>query len=234
VTAFEVKPLAKRVVHHVGLLALSSTELEMMRRQDEADPASGFACMDGPSRVILAWNAGPFVYRLPEGTGIRLRRGFTYLLQIHYATDEGSEPDRTRVDLQLTDQIPQVAALGSFSQIENLNLQPGQERVEYVVETPISTPLKVLAFSPHMHAFGRTMRIELERAGQRSCLMNTTRYDYHMQEFYFLEEPVSLQRNDRVFVTCGFDTRRATAPVTSDDWGRNSEMCGAFAYIVAP
>jgi hypothetical protein len=102
--------------------------------------------------------------------------------------------------------------------------------------------LTIYGLTGHMHYLGKSVKIELLRPdGSRRVLLDIPRWDFHWQGFYWLQQPASLQRGDKVRISCVFDNSKANQPFLGGErrepryivWGEGTgeEMC--LSYIQA-
>ena len=75
-----------------------------------------------------------------------------------------------------------------------------------------------------------TQNPKRNRGGSTFCIADVPRWDFNWQQFYLLDQTLSLQAGDTLRVTCGYDTTSRTVPVT---WGEGTqdEMCLNFFYV---
>lgn len=238
--AYQVRPGAPRVVHHVILYSLDDAISEaaaMALDDDEEGP--GYTCFGGPgvlgSRFLAGWAPGTPATRYPAGTGLKLDHTRKLVVQIHYNLHEGPEPDRTRIDLEFGGGVTPalvvpVADLG-------LAVPPGVEAAPTEFTTTgfeIPVGVTVRGIFPHMHTLGRTLRVDrLPASGENSCLVDVTHWDFNWQRWFFYETAGQLEPGDRVRIRCVYDTRGRTETVR---WGEGTEdeMCLAFLYVTVP
>lgn len=237
-TAYEVIPGEPTVVHHMVLFAVDTPEDEAAAQAlDDADPRPGYTCFGDSgvsgARLITAWAPGVAVQKFPANTGLPLTAGRKLIMQVHYNTLAGILPDRTQLALQLEDNVPLEAVnvlVGDFDFV----LPPGQEEVITTEEFSLDAlPISVRAHAvfPHMHILGRTMRIELDRAdGSTECVADVPDWDFHWQQFFLYSNAVRVNPTDTLRISCSYDTRGVTEPVTFGE-GTTDEMCLAFFYI---
>lgn len=234
VAGYDVRPGESRVVHHALLYLADGSEADAL---DAAEPGPGYGCFGGPmassAKVVAGWVPGMPANSFPEGTAIALAANSRFILQIHYNTMQaGPLPDRTSVDLQLTDGAPDVTA-------QLVSLSKNDFRIPamtqgYTATSDITVPAsgRVWASAAHMHLLGRRQRIEIEHAGgARSCLLDIPDWDFDWQQLYFLEQPVSVAPGDRVHVECTWDNATSTEVTFGE--GTESEMCVSVLYVTA-
>jgi mono/diheme cytochrome c family protein len=236
-TAFEVKPGDQRVVHHLILFTLDSDAAEKQAADlDQADGKDGYQCFGGPgvidSRFVVGWapGGGPTYYA--EDTGIRLYGKRKLVMQVHYNLANGAHPDRTTVDLALTDSVAKEATITRVA-AKNINLPPGMARVEAkgTFKVPAAAgEVTVWGVAPHMHTRGTTMDVTATSGGKTSCMVKVPRWNFHWQSFNRYTTPLTLAGGSQVSITCGYDTSKETKTITSGE-GTENEMCINFLYV---
>jgi hypothetical protein len=100
---------------------------------------------------------------------------------------------------------------------------------------PVSTcersfqgPTTIHGVAGHMHLLGRSIRIELNPGtDDAQVLLDIPRWDFHWQNAYVLEEPVTVGAGDRVRVTCRHDVALREGAPRYVVWGEGTtdEMC---------
>ncbi len=234
-TAYEVVPGDKRIVHHVVLFSVDAAGETEAESLDAQAPGLGYPCIGGigvaSARWLGGWAPGEAVTRYPDGTGIRLETGRKLVMQVHYNTASGVFPDRTRIDLELA---PSVVKEGLVQVLADtsLSLPPAEPLVETSLQVTVPANVTVHGVFPHMHLMGRTFRMERSAGGTSQCMADVARYDFNWQRTYMYEQPIALQSGNTVRMTCGYDTQGATQTTT---WGEGTgeEMCVAILYVTA-
>ncbi len=237
VTGYDVHPGVRSEVHHVVVYSTDNAgEAAAARSLDDAEAGPGYTCFGGPGtgggRTLAAWAPGTGATLYPAKTGLRLIANQPVVVQVHY--NQATLPDRTTIDLQTATSVPKEAIITATFNL-GLELSPGQENVETTVVQPfgaLGLPYKIHGVYPHMHTYGRTMRVDVVQGGAETCLVDVPDYAFGWQEFYWYDEPVVL---DAVLpgayeMRCGYDTRGAKSTIR---WGEGTgdEMCIAAFYV---
>ncbi len=232
------------------------TNAEAMQALDDESPGrDGWPCFgaagDGVqvSGIPVVWAPGQGVVELPAGTGLRVAQQEQLVIQVHYNLanpDHVGMSDQTTVQLRLVEDVAREGFMAlpdpfleSIFVGNPIELPPGDPSAEYVWELPVSdllfgtplTSIDLLGVFPHMHQYGRTMRLEIEGGAGTECAAWVPRWDFNWQLQYFYEEPRTLGLDDVLRVTCGFDTSSTDEPVMPG-WGTKNEMCLMGMYIV--
>jgi hypothetical protein len=221
-SAIEVRPGNKRVVHHTLYFTdisgqgkkLQQAERNRLKKPDEQDHGPGYSATMGlgfislPPKVILlsGWAPGMLYRPLPEGVGYRLPRGADILLQIHYHRTGKEERDRTRIGLYFAkkpvDQpLHILPAPGLFTMIP-----PGKDRYKVDGRIWIDQDITIHYLMPHMHLLGKEIKATVTHPnGNMKTLVWIKDWDFNWQEFYFLKEPLKVPAGSRFDVVSYFD-----------------------------
>ncbi|MCA9488331.1 MAG: monooxygenase [Myxococcales bacterium] len=239
-TGYDVFPGNPEIVHHVTLFTLDTpAAIRQAEALDAEDPVPGYACFGGAgvlqSRQITGWALGTPETWFPEGTGLLLYAGSRVVVEVHYHTHDGAEPDRSQVALALEDTVETEAEVVMFYDL-SMSLAPGEADLPYsfamdtqgLVGEPV--PLTVWGVFPHMHERGRSIRLDDTRDGATTCLADVPRWDFNWQRSYFYREPIQLEPTDELRVSCRYDTSGDTEPVPFGE-STEDEMC-VFGALV--
>ncbi|MEO8706603.1 MAG: hypothetical protein ABI867_41645 [Kofleriaceae bacterium] len=237
-TGFEVRPGAPEVVHHILVYQLDSAAAETtVAGLDAQTPAPGYTCFGGVgagASLVGVWAPGKRVASYPATTGLALKANRKFVLQIHYHDHDGlPHPDQTAVDLMLEPTVVEPAFLYLLA-APDLYIPPGQTSFtttnQYELPGFLGT-YNVWGVFPHMHTLGRTLRAEVDHAGQPACLVDVPRWDFNWQQGYFYDGPPKIAGGgDMLRISCTHDTTTRGTPTT---WGEGTEdeMCLAFMYV---
>jgi hypothetical protein len=248
ITEYEVITAHPELVHHVIVYNPTSEQAEAYARDlDAAEDGLGYTCFGGPlteATVAAAWAPGRYRWKYPEGTGVPLRAGRAQIVQVHYHVHGDAVADQSSVALKLVDSVDQEL-LPWFYANTDLSLPPGRDVATARFETSpniymngagtphYAEPMTVVGIGAHMHKLGVSERVELTKAdgSATSCLIDVKRWDFDWQYAYFLENPVRLDPNDLLRMTCKFNTSGETKTTRWGE-GTDEEMCLALMYSV--
>ena len=234
VTGYEVFPGQPREVHHLIVYQpANDAQASAAHALDDAAAGDGYPCFGGAgvdASPLAMWAPGAGAIEMPIGTGVPLAAHRDLILQIHYNLDNGSSPDRTKVALAFATAPPISAQYLPMANYD-LSLPPGQANVESSANVQLLPgPFKVYGAMPHMHTLGRTLRVDVQANGASQCLVNVDRWDFHWQNAWWYQQPLTIQKPKSMSIRCGFDTREKSDVVT---WGESTsdEMCISFLYV---
>ncbi len=232
--AYDVVPGDARIVHHAILYAPSSDEESQNAVDlDAAEAGLGYTCF-GSSRVdaspLAIWAPGGGVTTLPTDTGLALPAR-KLVLEVHYNVQAGVFPDRTTVRIQTSPVVSHPAALVPIGDL-SLSVPPGEELAvsmrEFTLKEPLGTAT-VYGVVPHMHTLGRTLGLQATIGSDSLCMVSVDRWDFHWQNAWWYEHPMSVTGATSFTLSCGYDTRERTDNVTWGD-GTRDEMCLVYLY----
>jgi hypothetical protein len=242
-TGFEVLPSNREIAHHMILYApIGSAALAQAYAFDEADPGPGYSCYGSPgieNRMIAPWAPGSDQWYYPQGTGVLMEEGQILILQMHYSNASDETLDSTTVNLNIQETIGKELSTDFFTN-GDLEIPPNkEEHVESVTRTirnfsGYDGPINVHAIGPHLHQLGVSSSARIIRADDsESCLIDVPSYDFNWQRVYTYTEPIQLQPNDRMEITCVYDS---TGVDTMTYWGdgTSDEMCLMTIFASIP
>ncbi len=240
VTAHELVPDAKELVHHVILYLVPPSGAASMEAEDEAHPGPGYPCYGTSGhggQPMGVWAPGGGPQRFPDNAAFEIPAGARIVAQMHYNTSLGQlRPDQSSLKLKTTATAPEqrvvMPILNGFFEIPARTAQSFE--FSYTFEQDMAEH-RIFAIMPHMHKIGRQLHVEVERAdGAQACLTEVTDWDFEWQQFYALEETDLVVRGgDKIHYRCTFDNSQGAQPVAFGE-GTEDEMCLVVMAMVGP
>jgi hypothetical protein len=233
-TAYLVRPSDARMVHGVTFYALDDDQAE----EDAlallaADEIPGYECFGGPriagARLLGAWAGGSPAMKYPARSGIPLHAGRRAIVRVHYNTHQVISEDRTVIDLTVA---PRVGAVGELLPVEDaaLALPPGLAEAHAGTSVPVPGAGAIWGVFPHMHLLGKTLRLDLVRGEEATCVADVASWQFQFEELYPLREPVAVEAGDALRVDCSYDTFGQTVTIHAGE-DADDEMCAAYVYL---
>jgi peroxiredoxin len=225
VSAVEVRPGSRRVVHHALLFVDKRgrgrrIEEREKRRQPGRDADRGpgyslplsFAFLPGffPDAALSGWAPGMSPRRLAPGVGYYLPKGADIVLQVHYHRSGRVEKDRPTVGLYFCKEksprrLQGVSVPGPF-----LMIPAGVRNYRVEGRVWVRQDCKLYAIMPHMHLLGRQIKITMTPPGGKTLtLMYVKDWDFNWQEDYFFREPIDAPKGTRFDVEGVYDNTDA-------------------------
>lgn len=198
IEAFEIRPTAPQVVHHVLVFALYPREHPRYREQPRNH--------QGLNGYFVAAVPGQTAFRFPSGTARYLPKGTRLQFQLHYTTNGEAVTDQTRVGLIFAKDKPahemRTAGLANLGIV----IPPGAENHKQGTSRVLPVASRLYGFTPHMHVRGKAFRYEaLLPGGERKLLLDIPRYDFNWQLHYRLAEPLDVPAGTRLIATAWYD-----------------------------
>ncbi|MEQ1569553.1 MAG: monooxygenase [Myxococcota bacterium] len=251
VTAYQVFPGARELVHHVILYLADADDAAAA---DAADEGPGYTCFGSSgvtSRMLGSWVPGVTGIELPAGTGVSVEPGTAVVMQMHYNTISAEpRPDTTEVALVTTDAVDEPAEPVLYTNpawlVGGMQIPAGDGDVVHTtsisggllnlwttsLDGGFGDPLVLSRIGLHMHTLGTSATLKLKREdGTEQCLLDIPAWDFHWQGGYNLVDPVTVAPGDELELTCHW---RNDGPGAIDvNWGEGTqdEMCLSGLYL---
>jgi hypothetical protein len=196
VSAIEVRPRNRSVVHHATVLL----------KPKDAKP--GLFYFDPMLDNYLAlYVPGNTVTSFPAGFAKRIPAGWNFVLQVHYVPNGVEQTDRISVGIVFAES-PAVQVATRMAE-NPISLQPFEVKTASAQFT-LDDDYLLIALYPHMHLRGRSMRFEaIFPDGRHEQLLNVPDYDFEWQHRYVLKEACVLPAGTRLRCTSVFDNSAA-------------------------
>lgn len=239
VEAYEVKPTAKAVVHHV-LVHVIPNKGGLGRLLPGARVGVTPTVDDERQGYFAAYVPGNGHVLLPPGFARKLPKGATLRFQIHYTPNGEATEDQTRVGFVFAKEPPKhVIKVGAVMQ-PGIRIPPGDPNREEVAKLKVPADIVVRSLMPHTHVRGKACRYELTAPnGTTTTLLDVPHYDFNWQLRYVFAEPVRVPKGSTLTFTVWYDNSDKN-PANPDPtklvrWGpqTSDEMhLGYVEYIV--
>jgi hypothetical protein len=256
VTGFGVKPGYEPIVHHLIAFLARPDVLASFEALEAEDAEPGWTCYGGPGGNAAAanwvggWAPGAMGADFPAGTGIEIPPGSKLIVQMHYNTSTAAPmPDQSSVLLKVDKTVEKRAATIPFTNIswvkdQTMNIPPHTNDVTHAYggdptkfmnfitggAIPSNVPLTIYTAGAHMHTFGRSIGLEINRAsGETECLVDIPQWNFHWQGQYSLAKPKIFEPGDMLAMKCTYDN-----PTMNElNWGEGTgdEMCLGVYYV---
>ena len=200
VSAIEIHPAEKRLVHHANLLI----DRAHSAQRQEKSPGSGFPGMElqiesetfDPDGHFFFWKPGTILKPEPAGMALRLDPGDDLVLNTHLQPSGKPEEVQPSIGIYFTKQAASLFPV--LLQLENdraLNI-PANER-DFVVtdEFTLPEPVDLLAIYPHAHYICKEMSaFATFPNGEKKTLLHIPRWDQNWQAVFRYKNAISLPK----------------------------------------
>ena len=256
VSAFNIVPGDRQIVHHVILYAVTPANQSDLTTLEAGGDGNGYTCFGGPgltASMVAGWVPGTLATTLPQGTGVTIKAGSKLVMQVHYNLLNAPNPAMPPSD-QTSAQLEYVPASsvteGKFVPLANktFNIPVGQvQTVTFAVDSstfalPSGTPFYIYGVTPHMHLHGTDIHVNVTHPdNSQDLLIDVPKWQFQWQELYFFQTYKTEHIGDTLNLSCTFDNTQAHQPYINGvqetavplAWGEDTlnEMCLSFVYL---
>ena len=238
VRAVELRPTARKTVHHVLYFAAPTKPGELL---------STSRPMGRPGSVPLGgWALGTQPHLLPDGLSMSLPAHTDLVFQYHFHPSGKVEKEKSVIGLYLADQAPErslfaVQVPNSFGVFSNLDIPAGSNN--FRIEDTYTLPVDVEAVSvgAHAHYLGKEMKMTATLpGGDVKTLLWIKDWNFAWQDRYFFQQLIPLPKGTRLdaFVSWDNSTANPNNPSRTPvriQWGEESaDEMGAVGLQVIP
>jgi thiol-disulfide isomerase/thioredoxin/mono/diheme cytochrome c family protein len=223
VSAYEIIPTAREVVHHVIVMVHprgSSPE-------DQAEASEGYWAAYVPGNSSRVMPAG-FAKKLPAGAIISF--------QIHYTPNGKATQDQMRLGLKFATQPPEYTVhVLALPQVD-LNIPPGEPNHVETAEQKVPYNLNLTAFMAHTHVRGKTFKFDVTYPdGRNETLLDIPRYDFNWQLRYECAETKRIPAGSLMKITATYDNSPGNPanpdPTQTVRWGKQTSDEMMIGYM---
>jgi peroxiredoxin len=225
VTAIEVRPEQRAVVHHIiaFMLPPGATMLDLMTPEFGSYMLGAYVPGDQP--IV----AGPKQAR-------KIVKGTQILLEVHYTPNGKAVTDKSSIGLCYTKEPPETELYCASVMNGRFRIPPGAENHEVKSEQTFAKATTLLSVTPHMHVRGKAFKYEVvTKDGKRETILNVPKYDFNWQATYDFATPVQMPAGAKLECTAWYDNSSKNPfnpdPKKTVRWGdmTNDEMMIGFA-----
>jgi hypothetical protein len=253
-----ISPGNAATVHHVIVFEVSGANAAAARTKDAQEAGPGYTCFGGPGvgsgidsfQMVLGWAPGGTTMRLSADSGVPLKKGSIFVMQVHYNLfNANAAPDSSKAYFELAPATPQYQVrLLPVANPSGLKIKANDADAVQVIAFPVSevlrylkqTELTIISVAPHMHTLGTQITTSIGS----QALIDIPRWSFHWQQSYFLKEPFVAKGDQMIFHECHYDNSPANQPLINGvrqpprdvTWGEGThdEMCLSFLGIRLP
>jgi hypothetical protein len=182
---------------------------------NERDAEPGDEGSAGHRLMFYQMGQNPTVY--PKDVGTLLPTGSALKFGIHVHSVGEALPLKLEVGFKFYPKgytpkhLLEPFSAGPSFQHEELDLPAGDPSIRVDGYTPVTRPMKLVTFVPHLHANGTRMCIEAIYPTGRNEMLNCSRWDHNWSRQYFYEDDAAplLPAGSMVHVIAWFDNSAA-------------------------
>ena len=213
VTAYEIIPSHREVVHHVIV--------QMIKEGEDTKKVP-----DGAGSFWAAYVPGNGARTYPSGTARLLSKGATLQFQIHYTPNGKAVQEQMKIGLVFA---------------KNLKIPPNAANHYETKELRVPFDLNITSLMAHLHVRGKAFKYEVTYAdGKQEVLLDIPHYDFNWQLGYNYKQPKSVPAGSKIRVTAVFDNSSGNKanpdPSKEVKWGPQTydEMLIGYVESINP
>ena len=244
ITAIEVRASAPSVLHHILFFTDDTGESAKIV---EKDGKPGFKGMRMRQIEPLAgWAVGGMPEKLPDGLGLRVKKGTDLVLQSHFHPSGKKEREQTILGIHFAKQPPSrtlvtIQLPPFFGRTSGLDI-PANEK-NYLLKDSFELPCDVegITVGGHAHMLCTSMRMTAELPdGKKEPLLWIRKWDFDWQNRYTYAAPVKLPKGTTIRAEITYDNSKDNKanpnnPPKRVKWGFESEdEMGSISLMVVP
>jgi mono/diheme cytochrome c family protein len=245
ITALDMRPSARAVVHHVLYFA-DPTGRAHLKQGPGTEP--GYNGMQaGRATVPLGgWAVGAQPHFLPEGFSMRVPKGSDLVIQYHFHPSGKPEAEKSLVGLYFAKKPPErlltrVQMPPAYSLFSGLDIKPGDK--DFVIRDSYTLPVDTdaLGLGAHAHYICKQMKMTATLpGGEVKTLLHIADWDFAWQDRYYFKELVALPKGTRLDTEIHWDNsadnpRNPSSPPVRVTWGEESkDEMGSISLIAVP
>ncbi|HME09822.1 MAG TPA: hypothetical protein VKG25_22375 [Bryobacteraceae bacterium] len=222
VTAVEVQPGNRQVIHHMNAAAIPpGSALAKMMPVGEYIPldneASNRALIKAgkeppmfaggtEGELLEVFVPGTVAKPLLPGQARLIRAGSDLMLQIHFTPDGKPDEDRSRVGFVFARQPPEERIRGTLVYNVHFTIPAGASDHRVQARAVLKEDVKLVSLLPHMHVRGKDFLFRaVYPSGESEVLLSVPNYDFHWQINYYLKTPKLLPKGTLLECVGHFD-----------------------------
>lgn len=240
-TAIEIVPTAREVVHHVLVFAdVAGRPLDRLRNAIQRGNGNRRVDDEEDGGFVGIYVPGNSVLQYPEGFAKELPAGATLRFQIHYTPNGTATQDQVKIGFKFASKPPRHVVHNTGISNRRFSIPPGAADHKVEAALPVPKDAVLLAFLPHMHVRGKAWRYEVTGpGGGTQMLLDVPRYDFNWQLLYRLSEPYLVPGGSVIKATAWYDNSAANPanpdPTKLVHWGPQTSdemMLGYVEYYI--
>jgi hypothetical protein len=241
VTAIDMKPSARAVVHHVLYFANPSGRAH--ERQDGSEPGYKGMRAGNNSIPLGGWAVGAQPGFFPEGLALKVPQGSDLVVQYHFHPTGKPEAEKSLIGFYFAKQPPartlaRVQMPPHYSLFSGLNIPAGEK--DFVIRDSYTLPVATdgVGVSAHAHYLAKQLKMTATLPdGEVKTLLFIKDWDFAWQDRYFFKDFVAFPKGTRLDSEIHWDNsadnpHNPSSPPVHVEWGEESkDEMGSISLI---
>lgn len=232
-TAIDMRPSARSVVHHVLYFADPKGLAHDKSRQGTEPGFSGMRA-SGATVPLGGWAVGAQPHFFPAGLALHVPKGSDLVVQYHFHPSGKPEAEKSLIGLYFAKKAPdrtltRIQMPPVYSLFSGLDIPAGQK--DFVIRDSYTLPVAVdgIGVGAHAHYLARQLKMTATLPdGSVKTLLAIKDWDFAWQDRYFFEKPAFLPAGTRLEVDIHWDNsgenpHNPSSPPVRVTWGEESK-----------
>jgi hypothetical protein len=210
VTAMDVLPGNKKVVHHV-IAFLDAKGQSVRHEQRNTDGQEGYSTTGGgvgfmPSGALGGWAPGVRARHTAKGMAFVVNPGTKIVCQVHYHKSGKDELDQTRLGIYTTPEKPEKVSDIYWAANPMFKIPAGEKNHRVAWTETIPADATIYTVMPHMHLLGKSMKARIVTPeGKEIPLVFVDQWDFNWQLVYNLKDPLFVTKGTKLHIEAFYD-----------------------------
>lgn len=245
ITAIDMKPSARAVVHHVLYFADGSGRVHE-RPQQGTEPGFSGMRAGGASIPLGGWAVGAQPHFFPDGLALQVPAGSDFVVQYHFHPTGKPEVEKSLIGFYFAKKAPErmmarIQMPPDYSLFSGLNIPAGEK--DFVIRDSYTLPAAVegVGVSAHAHYLATRLKMTATQPdGQVKTLLLIKDWDFAWQDRYYFKDFVPLPKGTKLDAEIHWDNstgnpHNPSNPPVPVTWGEESkDEMGSISLIAVP
>ena len=245
VTAIDMKPSARAVVHHVLYFADGNGKIHEKPQQGTEPGFTGMRA-GGASIPLGGWAVGAQPHLFPEGLALKVPKGSDLVVQYHFHPTGKPEAEKSLIGLYFAKKAPgrtltRIQMPPHYSLFSGLDIPAGEK--DFVLRDSYTLPAAAdaVGVGAHAHYIATQMKMTATLpGGEVKTLLAINDWDFAWQDRYYFKKFVPLPKGTKLDVEIHWDNsaenpRNPSSPPVRVTWGEESkDEMGSISLIAVP
>lgn len=241
VTAIDMRPSARAVVHHV--LYFADPKGRAHEKRQGTEPGFNGMRAGGAPVALGGWAVGGQPHFFPEGLALRVPKGSDFVVQYHFHPTGKPEAEKSLIGLYFAKKEPErtltrIQMPPDYALFSGLDIPAGEK--DFVIRDSFVLPVAVDAagVAAHAHYICRQMKMTATLpGGETKTLLWIKDWDFAWQDRYFFQQMVALPQGTKLDTEIHWDNsadnpRNPSSPPRRVTWGEESrDEMGSVSLI---
>ncbi len=246
ITAIDMKPSARSVVHHVLYFADASGTAHQLPPQGAEPGFSGMRPGGGEAEPLGGWAVGAQPHMWPDGLALPVKKGSDFIVQYHFHPTGKPETEKSVIGFYFAKKAPSRTLVSvqlppTYSLFSGLDIPAGEK--DFVIRDSYTLPvaLDAVSIGAHAHYIGKQLKMTATLPdGEVKTLLWIKDWDFSWQDRYFFAQPVALPKGTRLDAEVHWDNtaenpRNSSNPPIEVKWGEQSkDEMGSLSLVGTP